>query len=257
MNNEPLASKTFWDKWWGNVSLPDLPRREKSFDRTFMDFYDQHLLLDKHHTLLEVGCAPGRWMIYFYRRFGCKVAGSEYSPTGLKMLRQNLAAARVPADIFEGDFMTHDMGKRTFDIVLSKGFLEHFPEPFSVAQRHAKFLAPGGLLLLDVPNLRGLNRFLQRQDLLKAHNLEVMTRNFFKSLENRLGLRLKFLDFLGGFEPGLLDTRTRPFFLRVVKGLLGRARRLPGLGKLNSPLWSGYLLGVFEKSGGQQPLYRT
>jgi len=252
----PLTTEAFWDRWWETVSLPDVPDPRKSFDRTFLDFYGRHLLLDGRHSLLEVGCAPGRWLVYFQRRFGCRVAGCEYSPTGLKVLRQNLSAAGVTADVFEGDFMTVDTKGRTFDAVLSKGFLEHFADPVAVARRHVDLLSPGGLLLLDVPNLRGLNRFLQRKDLLDAHNLDVMTRAFFESLAERLGCRLRFLDFVGGFEPGILDTRTRPFPLRVVKSLLGRLRRLPGMARINSSLWSGYLLGVFEKPGGDGSLYR-
>jgi SAM-dependent methyltransferase len=251
-----LTSEGFWDQWWKRVTLPDVPDRCNSFDRTFLDFYDRHLSLEGRHSLVEVGCAPGRWLVHFRRRFGCRVAGCEYSPKGLEVLRRNLAAAGVEADIFEGDFMTRDMGGRTFDVVLSKGFLEHFADPLAVARRHAELLAPGGLLLLDVPNLRGLNRWFQRKDLLDAHNLDVMTPAFFRSLADQVGCRLRFLGYVGGFEPGILDTRTRPFLLRAAKAILGRLRRLPGMGKVDSRLWSGYLLGVFEKPGGSQSLYR-
>lgn len=251
-----LTTEMFWNRFWNDVTLPDVPDFRKSFDRTFLDFYEKHLSLDARHALLEVGCAPGRWLIYFHKRFGCRVAGCEYSPLGLKVLERNLTVAGVAADVFEGDFMTQAMGGRTFDVILSKGFLEHFSDPFAVARRHAEFLAPGGLLLLDVPNLRGINRWFQRKDLLDAHNLDVMTRRFFQFLADELGLRVRFLDFVGGFEPGILDTRTRPFLLRALKGVLGRLRRVPGMGQINSRCWSGYLLGVFEKPGGAMPLYR-
>jgi SAM-dependent methyltransferase len=256
MDETELTSEAFWDRWWDKVSLPDVPDERNSFDRTFTDFYGRHLLLDGKRSVLEVGCAPGRWLIYFNRRFGCRVAGCEYSPMGLKVLRRNLAAAGVTADVFEGDFMTQAMGGRTFDVVVSKGFLEHFTDPVAVARRHLDLVAPGGLLLLDVPNLRGFNRHLQRKDLLDAHNLDVMTREFFHSAAERSGCRLRYLGFVGGFEPGILDTRTRPFLLRALKSVLGRLRRLPGAGRLNSRLWSGYLLGVFEKPGGEASLYR-
>ena len=49
-----------------------------------------------------------------------------------------------------------------FDVVMSRGFIEHFDEPSSVVDRHLDLLKPGGLLVVSIPNLRGVNGLLTR-----------------------------------------------------------------------------------------------
>jgi hypothetical protein len=89
--------------------------------------------------------------------------------------------------------------------------------------------------------------------LLEAHNLETMTIAFFKQVAKTFGLRLKFLRYIGGFEPANLDTRGKPIVVRAIYAGMARLRRIRGFDRLNGAGWSGFLMGIFEKVGGPAP----
>jgi SAM-dependent methyltransferase len=205
--------------------------------------------LEPGDRLLEIGCAPGKWLIYFHKRFGCSVAGCEYSERGLGILKRNLEAASTPAQIYPGDFLKLALEPASYDAVVSLGFIEHFNDPIDIARRHADLLRPGGLLILEVPNFQGINHWFQTDSLLSAHNLETMTPAFFEKVAKTLGLRVRFLKYIGGFEPANLDTRGKPFPIRALYGGLARLRLLPGMARLNNAAWSGFLMAIFEKPG--------
>lgn len=131
---------------------------------------------------------------------------------------------------------------------MSYGFIEHFDDPQPIIQRHVELVKPGGTLILEVPNHRGLNRPLQDPELLRAHNLNTMTARFFRDLAKRHDLTIEFLEYIGGFEPANLNSRNRPLFYRLVHKGLSLARCLPGMDRLNSNLWSGFLMGIFRRS---------
>ena len=100
--------------------------------------------------MLEVGCAPAKWLIFYAEHFGARVSGIEYSDKGARMSRDNLAAAGVEGEIDEGDFFAAT--PRPYDLVASIGFIEHFDDieaaareqDASVEQRVVGFQGPYG-----------------------------------------------------------------------------------------------------------------
>lgn len=247
-----LTSTDFWERWWENSEFPIVPDPQKSYDRVFLEIFDR-LSLNPEHRVFEVGCAPGKWLIHFKKRFGCQVEGCEISLQGLRVLSKNLAHSGVHANIIPGDFLTTHFSEGLYDVVLSLGFIEHFRPPWDVLRKHVDLIKPGGLLILEVPNFRGINRWFQRRSLLDAHNLDIMTKSFFRTVAEHYGLRIRFLDYLGGFEPANLDTHGRPVVLRA---LCSAIRRLHLLRSIRSPWWSGFLTGIFEKPGPDSGLWR-
>jgi SAM-dependent methyltransferase len=258
-SDERLTTEAFWDEMWEACHLPVVPVRSRSYDRCFMNVFEQHLRLTPTHRFFEVGAAPGKWMAYFHRQFGCRVAGCEYSPRGIEVLRQNLALLDVPGEVYEGDFLTMSF-PNTFDVVLSLGFIEHFADPMEVVKRQVDLLSPGGLLVLEVPNMRGLNRWLQNDDLLRRHNLGTMSIRFFRTVAERFALDGRFLRYVGGFEPANIDLRGKSRWHWAIYVAAARFRRLPVVGGIDSRWWSGFLMGVFQKRSptgpNDSPLYR-
>lgn len=148
-----LAPDEHWDEVWRAVRLPrTLPLWRYVYWR-FFEYLRPRLGDGRGRRLLEVGCAPGAWMACFRRRFGFDVAGIEYSPVGLAVARRNLDLLRVPAELYAGDFFTYDF-PHPFDVVFSFGFVEHFDDPAQPLRRMAGLLAPGGLVVTVVPNLK-------------------------------------------------------------------------------------------------------
>jgi len=92
----------------------------------------------------EVGCGEG-WMLRALRDRGWRVVGSERSAAG----------ARAAADIngipmFVGDLAA--LGDSRFNLVILFQVLEHLSDPFSALRKGADLLAPGGIMVVAVPN---------------------------------------------------------------------------------------------------------
>lgn len=107
----------------------------------------------KGQTCLELGSADGQMTQYLVNDFDRVVAvdGSqkfidELNEKGIK----NLEAV---CSLFEG-YETKDK----FDTVVMAHILEHVDNPIEIIAIGKKFLKPGGVLLIDVPNARSFHR---------------------------------------------------------------------------------------------------
>lgn len=148
-----LATEDHWDEVWKGVRLPKtLPLWRYIYWR-FDEFFRARLGDGHGRRLLEVGCAPGAWMVYFRRRFGFDVAGIEYAPVGIEVTRRNLALCRVPAEFYSGDFFAHPF-PHPFETIFSFGFVEHFEDTLRPLRRMVDLLTPGGALVTVIPNLK-------------------------------------------------------------------------------------------------------
>lgn len=248
MNGE-LTTAEFWDDYWEGLALPTAVDSSMPFDRCFSAALAR-VFAGITGTVLEVGCAPGKWLAFLAQRRGLRPAGIEYSSAGMQATRRNLEMHGVDApEIIEADFFALEPEPR-FDAVASYGFIEHFDDPVAVLDRHLAWLAPGGLLVIGVPNFRGLHGALQHAldpAVLDKHNLDVMCPAFFRDFAEQRGLAIESLDFLCGFEPALpiVDTSRRGFGVLVARAVLWAGRRLRRsavLDGVNGPRVSAYLL---------------
>jgi SAM-dependent methyltransferase len=248
-DEDRLAGPEFWDDFWEDLTIPATVT-DSIFDRTFARLLDSYVLGSSAETLVEVGCAPGRWMAHAARRYGLRVDGYESSPRGAQKTRENLAALDVDGRVLEDDFLTVALD-RTFDVVLSLGFIEHFKDPTPVMRRHVELLSPGGLLFLEVPNLRGLVLWLLRRTkspLLAHHHLEVMDVSVLRSLGEQFELEIEEITYLGGFEPAFVDLRGASVLARAPFSAVSRLRSsLRITDRLNAPWLSGYLCAVMRR----------
>jgi SAM-dependent methyltransferase len=196
--------------------------------------------------VLEVGCAPGRWLVFYGERFRARVEGIEYGARGAAVTRANFAAAGVDGSVQECDFFEAE--PRAAGVVLSLGFIEHFEDLAGAFARHLDFLAPGGRLALGVPNFKGVNRLVQRmgdRERLALHNLDAMRPHLYRDLSARHGLELEWQGHIGGFDPVIIKPGgigTKAWTL-----LEGRWRRLAVADRINHPWLSSYMLTVMRR----------
>lgn len=211
-----LTTKQHWDQVWNRQVVgsgdgaqgplrrglrrllgPRVRALKNAYDNVQLwhHLYPRSLPLEAGRKVIEVGSAPGLRVVEFQERLGYVPFGVEYSDTGVEVNRRVFQSHGLPpenvihADFFDPGFQ--DSHRERFDVVMSWSFLEHFSDPLQTVKLHVNLLKPGGILIIMVPNLRGvygpLVRFF-RPDWFQIHNLEIMDRRRFAALFDAAGL---------------------------------------------------------------------
>lgn len=102
-------------------------------------------------TVLELGPATGYLTQHLHEVMGCHVDAIELSPEMAHHARP--WCRRIVVGDLEQLDLAAALDGATYDTVLAADVLEHLRDPWSLAQRLAGCLAPGGRLLLSVPNV--------------------------------------------------------------------------------------------------------
>jgi SAM-dependent methyltransferase len=102
---------------------------------------------------LDVGCGSGAWL-GLARALGWRVAGIEVNEAAAHKAR------RFTDELHVGDVLEAPFAKARFDVVTAFHVLEHVVDPVAVVRRMLDWLAPGGLLIVEVPNAAGLGAAL-------------------------------------------------------------------------------------------------
>lgn len=259
MNN--FTEKEYWDKYWKNHKGPfEIKRRENELLlNEILDIFDRYLPVNENMNVLEIGGAPGHYLMYMAKNYKYKVHSLDYSKVGNELTIKNFQIAGLDVKVYEMDFFSDacNVALPKFDIVYSLGFIEHFEDLKEVIRRHTMLLKTDGILLLGVPNLRGIYRIFLRQTApihLSLHNLDSMDLKNWNTFEKELHLKSIFKGYVGGFEPKVMKKLEKKnpmsyllnFIVKVQKLIFSCNLRF--LRKLNSPYWSGYLVAIYKKS---------
>ena len=97
--------------------------------------------------LLGIGCLEGGYALEVARSRGWRVSAVEFSPILAEHARTALGHDDHVSDAWE----LSALAGRRFDAIVSQS-LEHVPDPRDTLARCRDLLAPGGLLMLEVPN---------------------------------------------------------------------------------------------------------
>jgi 2-polyprenyl-3-methyl-5-hydroxy-6-metoxy-1,4-benzoquinol methylase len=103
-------------------------------------------------SLLDVGAGYGDFLHYASKE-GWQVSGFEFSPAVAKLSREKYGIPLAVGDLFEMPFP-----KQSFDVITMWHVLEHLADPMAVLKGLFDLLKPGGVLVLEVPNLNCLVR---------------------------------------------------------------------------------------------------
>jgi SAM-dependent methyltransferase len=254
MNN--ITEKDYWDNFWIHLSLPCRVKENFSNDHIISEFLKQYVPSGENRKIaLEIGCAPGKWMIFLNDELHYSAEGCEYLESAVKITRQNLEMNNIHnAIIYQGDFLSYDFGKNQYDVVISLGFIEHFTNPEFIVWKMCTILKTGGILIIGIPKFTGLNyniaKYIDKKlknKLLPAHNLKIMHLDFFYELAKKGQVKPIKITCRGGFEPALYDTSATPFWFKLIfHGLtIIFHNRLSQI--ISSEFYSSYILAAYKK----------
>jgi len=253
-----LTEKIFWEKFWSSITLPQKVDYDFKNDRVIAETIKKYIpSACKDKTVVEIGCAPGKWLVMFNKELGYKIAGFEYCEPAFDKTLENLEINEIGKEDIElelVDFL-HANFNKTYDVVVSLGFIEHFDEIENIFTKHYELLNDSGYLVIGIPNFRGLNFHIQKlidkfieQKIIPNHNLKAMNPQIMDSFAKRLKLEKVFSAYVGGFEPGLFNgTVVKPWILKKVLFALIRVCNLI-FGSLNSRFSSGYIMCIYKKT---------
>jgi len=189
------TSKEHWDSYFTEY------RPKKVETVFFAEIFEKHLQPDQSKTILEVGCAGGEYLCYAAKKFGYAPFGIDYSDEIQKTTDLFVFNGMPKPALYQGDFFGWQPN-RTFDVVFSIGFIEHFEDTRTVLKKHLDLLAPGGKLIITLPHfahLQYLFHWLIDRENLRVHNTQMMRLPAIRRALEGLPARLDHLDYYQTF----------------------------------------------------------
>ena len=277
-----ITEKTYWNSMYVSKPIEHqecskgklktslkklLGRKILEYKRNYADYllwdviYKKHMPKTKGAKILEVGSAPGNYLVRLKHAFGFVPYGVEYSESGVELNRNIFSLDNIdPGNVIHADFLSDEFHKKYrgyFDIVISRGFIEHFTDVGNIIEKHISLLTSGGHLIVSIPNIRGINYILTwlfHRKGISMHNMDIMQKKEFTKLFNKNSLLTLFCDYYGTFNFGQFRTeRNSPMrfalnFCKKLQLMLNVIFRLVFKNKrMENRLFSPYLLFIGVK----------
>jgi 2-polyprenyl-3-methyl-5-hydroxy-6-metoxy-1,4-benzoquinol methylase len=172
------------------------------------------------------GCEPNRWM--------CDWCGKNY---GIK--------------ITQGTIFDSNCSNETFDVVTLWDVLEHTPDPMAAMRECVRVLRPGGLLVVNYPDIGSwIARLMgQRWVFLLSVHYYYFTRETIRRASKLAGLEIVTIKpHFQTLEFDYVLFRATPYvgaLARIARAFV----RFAGLSKAQIPYWVGQTLVIAQKKG--------
>ncbi len=242
--SEEKTDKAFWnDSYWTadehkkKTHIPTVPKTNPI--RQWIEKYLPDNLTGK--TCIEVGCYPGRFLTIFGDH-GATLSGVDFVDD-IVSVPENLAKQGYKVGRFwNEDFFKMSINQQ-FDIVTSFGFIEHFTDVKKSLEAHANLVAPGGLVIIEVPNfLGGFQKFIHKnfdKENFAKHHLPAMEAETLKRIFTEMGFEIIYSGYFGQFHYWV-EPAKRGFFSKLFLAFMGQLKKilwriLPADKKLYSP----------------------
>ncbi len=113
--------------------------------------------IDSKGNLLEIGCGNAR-ILYLAREDGWEVQGLELSEYLAETVTKKLNITVQVADFLELEANQKDK----YDLIILRHVLEHLTEPLIAMDKIRNLLKPGGIKLMEFPNIQGIELQVKR-----------------------------------------------------------------------------------------------
>lgn len=182
--------------------------------------------LPPNATCIELGGFPGKFSIFFkkYCRLYPTLLDFHFEETTFKKLINFNGLQDEDIKYIQADFFTHAPDEY-YDMVCSFGLIEHFTDLKEVMNMHVKYMKPGAVLLISLPNFRGINGLLQKYfdpANLAIHNLGIMNPVLLKNALTDIGLMEIEVSYYPSTQIWLEGLKQRGVFLNILVRVLNR-----------------------------------
>lgn len=190
-----LTTLDYWTKAQGKL---DITLNENNIIEKWIN---DNLIDENIKTSIEIGCYPGKFLTILGKR-GIEVNGIDYINSVVNL-----------RDIFKekgynvGEFINSDFTKfkspKTYDCVMSFGFIEHFLNWEEIMIKHLDLVSENGYIIIEVPNFRGifqkLPRFIFDYKNYKRHNIDSMDIEKWNVILKNNGFEIISSTYFGGY----------------------------------------------------------
>lgn len=219
MKQEALTDYDFWKNYWlSKVGLAFPIPANYPFTRELKQIIQAHQV----KNLLEIGGFPGYYSVWATQALGVQSTLLDF--VILPEIVEDLKKANhlnAEIELWEKDlFASDEQGFHSFDLVISNGLIEHFPNTEEILSKHVQYLKKGGQLFVSLPNFRGLNGWFQRQfdpENYAKHHIPCMDINFLQGQCEKLGLKQVSVSYTGGFMLWLENEKIQPTWVKLLK----------------------------------------
>jgi len=191
-------NKEFWNSVWKTQNLDYPPNYIPPAFNCWKEFLPQ----DKNLSCLEVGCVPGRLLIFLNKIYGYHIIGVDYAES-THNVEKNFEMNNIhDYHLYNQDFRDLSTEIKA-DIVISVGFIEHFTDYKNIIVKHTKHLKENGLLIITIPNFRFFQYYLHRifdKMILQNHVLEIMNPKLIRSILLDCDLKIQECRYYGTFD---------------------------------------------------------
>ncbi|RLE43228.1 hypothetical protein DRJ48_01455 [Candidatus Woesearchaeota archaeon] len=145
-----LTTKKDWENKYASFKGRMLSKFVGAASKSF--YFNDLLRLVKPYLkpkskIIEIGCTPGTVLINLSKALGLEPYGVEYTQEGVAITKQNFVKLGYnPKNITHADFFDQEFQvrhKAEYDVVFSRGFIEHFDDVKRVIQLHVNLLKEG------------------------------------------------------------------------------------------------------------------
>ncbi|NOY35620.1 MAG: class I SAM-dependent methyltransferase [bacterium] len=145
-------------EYYGSVFYPEGYSGRKG---SLGAFSYRFFLLDKHFPkggkFLEVGAGSGDFL-HLLKEKGYNAEGVELSRRAVEQAKEN-----YNSDLFCGTLNEAAFNDYFFDFIAMYHVLEHVPNPLPLLKEVNRVLKPGGVLLIELPHVTGVDARLSRR----------------------------------------------------------------------------------------------
>jgi len=137
--------------------------------------------------VLDIGAGDGKFL-YFMRRFGFTPSGTTASE-----ISQKAAMAKFGIELEHTTEIPENLRANKFDVITYWHVFEHLEDPAAHIAACQQILAPGGLIIIEVPNPESIGARLSFNAWLGSdvvHHINPMTATEIETLVERHGLKV-------------------------------------------------------------------